>query len=134
MHTVREINGKILWANLHLLFWLSLIPFVTGWLGVNDFAQLPMALYGVVLLMAAIAYSILQRSTLTVHGSDSILARALGRDIKGKISPVLYSIAIVGAFYSAWVAAIIYVLVALMWLVPDNRIEGVYRETAIDAD
>lgn len=128
MHTVTKINGRILWANLHLLFWLSLIPFVTGWLGENKFAQLPMALYGVVLLMAATAYYILQRSILKIHGKDSILAKALGKDVKGKISPVLYIAAIVSAFYSAWIAGALYILVALIWLVPDKRIEKVYQK------
>jgi uncharacterized membrane protein len=114
-----------LWANLHLLFWLSLFPFVTGWVGENHFAPAPMALYGVVLLMAAIAYFVLQQTIITCHGVDSLLAKAVGRDLKGKLSPVLYGIAIPAAFLETWIAGSIYVFVALMWLVPDRRIERV---------
>ncbi len=128
MHTVEKVSGGILWANLHLLFWLSLIPFVTGWMGANHFAELPMALYGFVLLMAAIAYFILQNRILAVQGKDSILAKALGKDLKGKASPVLYIIAIVSAFYNTWIAGVLYILVALMWLIPDKRIEVIFRE------
>lgn len=123
LHTVHHVSGAMLWANLHLLFWLSLIPFVTGWMGENHFAPLPTALYGVVLLMAAIAYFILQRIIVRAHGADSVLKRALGRDWKGKISPLLYGAAIVLAFFSQWLAGAIYAGVALMWLVPDRRIE-----------
>jgi uncharacterized membrane protein len=123
LHTVRHVTGGILWANLHLLFWLSLVPFVTGWMGENHFAPGPLALYGVVLLMAAIAYYILQTLILKKHGKDSVLAKAIGNDIKGKISPVLYVLAIVSSFFSSWVAGGIYVLVALIWLIPDRRIE-----------
>jgi uncharacterized membrane protein len=128
MHTVTQVNGGVLWANLHLLFWLSLIPFVTGWMGENHFANLPVALYGFILLMAAIAYFILQRSILKVQGKNSILAKALGKDIKGKISPVIYIVAIGIAFYNEWIAGGLYVLAALMWLIPDKRIEKVYKE------
>lgn len=128
MHTVENVSGGILWANLHLLFWLSLIPFVTGWVGENHFAELPMALYGFVLLMAAIAYFILQNRILAVQGKDSILAKALGKDLKGKASPVLYIIAIISAFYNTWIAGVLYTLVALMWLIPDKRIEVIFRE------
>lgn len=124
MQTVKTVTGDILWANLHLLFWLSLVPFVTGWIGENNFAPIPMAFYGIILLMAAIAYFILQRRILAVHGKDSLLANALGKDTKGKISPVLYVIAIASTYVSEWIAAGIYVLVALMWLVPDRRIEN----------
>lgn len=128
MLTVTErINGRILWANLHLLFWLSLIPFTTGWMGENDFASLPTAVYGVVLLLAAIAYFILQTSIVAEQGPDSKLAAALGSDLKGKISPVLYAAAILFAFVSSWIAMGLYVFVALMWLVPDRRIESIYR-------
>ena len=123
MHAVQKVNGGILWANLHLLFWLSLIPFVTGWLGENHFAELPMALYGVVLLMAAIAYFILQNRILAVQGKDSLLAKALGKDLKGKASPIIYIVAIIASFYSPWIAGALYILVALMWLIPDKRIE-----------
>ncbi|MEM0517605.1 TMEM175 family protein [Aequorivita flava] len=130
MHTVQKVNGTILWANLHLLFWLSLIPFVTGWVGENHFAELPMALYGGVLLMAAIAYFILQRSILAVQGKDSLLNKALGKDFKGKASPIIYSIAIMGSFVNPWIAGMLYILVALMWLIPDKRIEIIFKEEA----
>ncbi|MFL6934236.1 MAG: TMEM175 family protein [Xanthobacteraceae bacterium] len=123
MHTATRVNGVILWANMHLLFWLSLIPFATGWMGENQFTRLPTALYGVALLMPAIAYYLLQRAIVAHHGGESPLARALGADIKGKISPVLYIAAIVLALFVPWAAHAIYVLVALMWLVPDRRIE-----------
>jgi uncharacterized membrane protein len=123
MHTVKKVNGSILWANLHLLFWLSLIPFVTGWMGENNFAAIPLALYGINLLMAAIAYYVLQTMILRIHGSDSILAKAIGRDLKGKMSPILYIIAILSTFLNDWIAGAIYVFVALIWLIPDKRIE-----------
>ena len=125
LHAAQRVNGAILWANLHLLFWLSLVPFVTGWMGENHFAPAPTALYGVVLLMAAIAYLILQRSIMAEHGHDSVLAVAIGSDLKGKLSPLLYLIAIPAAFLQQWIAGALYVLVALMWLVPDRRIERV---------
>jgi len=118
-----RVSGSVLWANLHLLFWLSLIPFVTAWMGENHFAAAPSAVYGFVLLMAALAYFILQWRILTLEGPDSILARAVGNDWKGKISPVLYMIAIPSAFLSPWIAGGIYILVALIWLIPDRRIE-----------
>lgn len=123
LHTVKEVSGGILWANLHLLFWLSLIPFTTGWMGENHFAPSPVALYGVVLLMAANAYFILQNQIIKKQGRDSILKKAVGRDIKGKISPVLYFISIPLAFVNTWAAESIYVIVALIWLIPDKRIE-----------
>ncbi|KAB5488335.1 MULTISPECIES: TMEM175 family protein [Flagellimonas] len=123
MHTVKKISGKMLWANLHLLFWLSLIPFVTGWMGENHFAQEPMALYGLILLMAAISYFMLQNIIIKSQGHDSILKHAVGKDIKGKISPVLYIIGIGLAWVSPWASGLMYVLVALMWLIPDKRIE-----------
>jgi uncharacterized membrane protein len=123
LHTVHQVTGPMLWANLHLLFWLSLIPFTTGWLGENQFAQVPAALYGGVLLMAAIAYWLLQQLIIASQGPDSILGKAVGRDWKGKLSPLLYVVAIPLAFWSQWIALSIYVLVALMWLVPDRRIE-----------
>jgi uncharacterized membrane protein len=125
VHTVKQVSAGILWANLHLLFWLSLLPFVTGWMGENHFAALPIALYGVVLFMAAVAYFILQRSIIASQGGHSLLAQALGRDIKGKLSMVMYLLAIILANFYPWVAATIYALVALMWLVPDRRIEAV---------
>ncbi|BAV33094.1 hypothetical protein SCL_0774 [Sulfuricaulis limicola] len=123
LHATQHVNGAILWANLHLLFWLSLFPFVTGWMGENHFAAMPTALYGVVLLMAAVAYWILQQAIIARHGRESVLAKAVGSDFKGKISPVLYVIAIFAAFIAPWVAGAIYILVAAMWLVPDRRIE-----------
>ena len=123
MHTVSEVNGAILWANMHLLFWLSLIPFATGWLGENHFAALPAALYGVALLMPALAYYVLQLVIIRAQGPQSLLKSALGRDLKGKISPLLYLIAIPLALVAPWLACGIYVLVALIWLVPDTRIE-----------
>ncbi len=128
MHTVQKVSGGILWANLHLLFWLSLIPFVTGWVGENHFAKLPMALYGAVLLMAAIAYFILQNRILAVQGKDSLLAKALGNDLKGKASPIIYIVAIIASFYYPWIAGALYIIVALMWLIPDKRIEIIFRE------
>ncbi len=123
LQATRQINGRILWANLHLLFWLSLIPFVTGWMGENHFAALPVALYGTVLLLAAIAYFILSRTLISSHGKDSPLAIALGKDFKGKISIVIYAVAIPLAFVNSWFACAFYVLVAIMWLIPDRRIE-----------
>jgi uncharacterized membrane protein len=125
LHVTRRISGAALWANLHLLFWLSLIPFVTGWMGENDFAPVPTAMYGTVLLLAAAAYWILQRVILAGEGPSSPLKRALGRDLKGKISPLLYAAAIPLAFVNRWAACGIYVLVALIWLIPDRRIERV---------
>ncbi|MEQ8766282.1 MAG: TMEM175 family protein [Planctomycetota bacterium] len=123
LHAAEHSSAAILWANLHLLFWLSLIPFVTGWMGETDFAEQPTALYGVILLMAGIAYYILERALVARHGADSTLARALGHDLKGKSSVVLYLIAIPCALWNRWVAGAIYVLVAILWLVPDRRIE-----------
>jgi uncharacterized membrane protein len=123
LHAARRVSGGVLWANLHLLFWLSLLPFVTGWLGENEFAAIPTALYGVVLLMAGTAYSILCRALMAIEGKESMLAKALGRDRKGRASLVLYAIAIPLSFWNRWVAQGIYVFVALMWLVPDRRIE-----------
>ncbi len=128
MHTVQKVNGGILWANLHLLFWLSMIPFVTGWVGENHFAELPMAFYGGVLLMAALAYFILQNRILAVQEKDSLLAKALGNDLKGKASPIIYTVAIIASFYNPWIAGALYILVALMWLVPDKRIEIIFKE------
>jgi uncharacterized membrane protein len=123
LHTVKEVSGGILWANLHLLFWLSLFPFATGWTGENCFAATPTAIYGVVLLMAALAWLVLQRAIIRRQGRDSILAKAIGGDWKGKLSPTLYAAAIPLAFVSAAIANSIYVFVALLWLVPDRRIE-----------
>jgi uncharacterized membrane protein len=125
LHAVKHVDGRILWANLHLLFWLSLVPFVTAWMGENHFATVPTALYGVVLLMAGLAYWILQSSLIKRDGNASLLAVAIGTDVKGKLSPALYLIAIPSAFVSRWLAGALYVSVALMWLVPDRRIERV---------
>jgi uncharacterized membrane protein len=123
LQAVRQVNGSTLWANLHLLFWLSLIPFVTGWMGENHFAAMPVALYGVVLLLAGIAYFILTRSLISHHGKDSTLAIALGKDIKGKASIIIYFVAIPLAFVNSLLACGLYLMVAAMWLIPDRRIE-----------
>lgn len=125
LQAIRHVDGRILWANSHLLFWLSLIPFVTGWMGENHFATWPVAAYGAVLLCAAIAYYILARMLIALHGRNSVIAAALGRDFKGKVSVVIYSLAIPLAFLNAWIACGLYVLVAIMWLIPDRRIEKV---------
>lgn len=123
LHATQHVSGGILWANLHLLFWLSLFPLSTAWMGENHVAPVPTAAYGFVLLMAAIAYYILQRAILAREGHDSLLASALGRDWKGKLSPVLYLSAIILAFVSSWIASALYVFAALLWLIPDRRIE-----------
>ena len=128
LHTCEHVTGGVLWANLHLLFWLSLFPFITGWMGENHFATIPTALYGFVLLMAAVAYYILQTVIVASQGNNSLLARAIGRDIKGKLSPILYVVAILFAFVDQWISDAIYVLVALMWLVPDRRIERIFEK------
>ena len=127
LHTLAHVNGGILWANLHLLFWLSLFPLATYWMGQNHFARAPTALYGVVLLMAAIAYWLLQRAIIASQGRDSLLARAVGKDLKGKLSPLVYAVAILATFVDTWVAQALYALVALMWLVPDQRIERMLK-------
>ena len=127
LHTTSRVTGSMLWANLHLLFWLSLIPFVTGWMGENHFAATPIALYGVILLMAAIAYLILQRLIIASQGSESVLEKAVGSDWKGKLSLILYAIAIPIAFVSRWVSLGLYVVGALIWFVPDKRIEKALR-------
>ena len=123
LHAVSQVNGPILWANLHLLFWLSLVPFVTGWMGENHFAPMPVALYGVVLIMAAIAYFILSRVLIQHHGRDSVLAKAVGKDFKGKISVLIYALAIPLSFLNQWIAFELYIFVALIWFIPDRRIE-----------
>jgi uncharacterized membrane protein len=124
LQATKHINGAILWANLHLLFWLSLIPFVTGWMGENHFAPLPTAVYGINLLAAGTAYYILQSLIVAAQGKDSKIKAALGKDLKGKISPLIYVAAIALAFVNQWIADALYVLVALMWLIPDRRIES----------
>ncbi|MGZ3238350.1 MAG: TMEM175 family protein [Burkholderiaceae bacterium] len=123
LHLTQKVSGGVLWANLHLLFWLSLTPFVTGWMGENHFAATPTAFYGVVLLMAAFAYWVLQRTIIHAQGPDSALAAAIGKDMKGKMSPFLYAIAIPSAFISPWISCGLYAFVALVWLIPDRRIE-----------
>ncbi|HSO32024.1 MAG TPA: TMEM175 family protein [Labilithrix sp.] len=123
MHTVTRVNGSILWANMALLFWLSLVPFVTGWMGENHFATRPVAAYGLVLLMAALSYYVLSRTIIRAHAEDSVLASAVGKDLKGKLSLVLYASAIVLSFVSRWAGLAIYWCVAIMWLLPDRRIE-----------
>jgi uncharacterized membrane protein len=122
-HASSKVDGRVLWANMNLLFWLSLVPFATGWMGENHFASWPTVLYGVVLLLAAIAYFILELALIAVNGGDSALARAIGRDVKGKASIALYAVALALAFFAGWLALLVYALVALMWLVPDRRIE-----------
>jgi uncharacterized membrane protein len=125
LHTCTRVTGAILWANLHLLFWLSLFPFATGWMGETYFTAVPTALYGVVLLMAAIAYYVLERAIIRVQGPDSVLKKAVGRDWKGKLSPVIYVVAIVATFGSPWIAEALFVAAALIWLIPDRRIENI---------
>lgn len=128
LHAVERINGKILWANLHLLFWLSLIPFVTRWVGEHHDASVPVASYGAVLLMAAIAYNLLEHLTVREQGRDSPLARALGRELKGRLSAAIYLAAIILAFVQAWISEVMYAAVALWWIVPDRRIERILTE------
>jgi uncharacterized membrane protein len=123
LHTVQRVSGGILWANLHLLFWLSLVPFTTAWMAENRFATWPTFAYGAVLLLAAISYYLLQTCVIRRHGADSLLAQAIGTDLKGKLSPVLYLVAIGVTFAAPWAAIAIYVAVALIWLIPDRRIE-----------
>jgi uncharacterized membrane protein len=131
-HATHRVNAAILWANLHLLFWLSLIPFGTAWMGEAHFQPVPMAAYGVILLMAAIAYYILQLRIIHDQGADGLVARAVGGDYKGKLSPLFYILAIPSGFVSRWFAGALYVAVALMWLVPDRRIERVLAEEQSD--
>ena len=127
MFTLRYVTGGILWANLHLLFWLSLIPFVTGWMGENNFAQKPIVLYGFVLLMAAIAYYILQNLIIKSQGKDSILAKAIGKDFKGKFSPILYIAGILLSWITVWASEALFILSAIIWLIPDKRIESILK-------
>lgn len=129
LHTAKRVSGRILWANLNLLFWLSLFPFTTGWMGENHFESLPSAVYGFVLLMAAISYYILQQSIIATDGPSSLLKQAIGTDWKGKASPLFYIVAILVAFWTHWLAQAIYVLVALIWLVPDKRVERAIKGT-----
>ncbi|HET9655713.1 MAG TPA: TMEM175 family protein [Kineosporiaceae bacterium] len=133
LHAAHRVNGTVLWANLHLLFWLSLFPFTTAWIG-EQVAALPTASYGVVALLAAIAYYLLQNRIVALEGRDSTLARAIGRDRKGRLSPVLYALAIPVAFWQPWAAIALYVLVALIWLVPDRRVERMLLGAGTQAD
>ena len=123
LHIAEHVDGRVLWANLHLLFWLSLIPFVTGWMGENNFAAVPVAIYGVDMFLAGVAYFILTRALISLHGADSQIATALGTDFKGKISVLIYVLAVPLAFVKPWLACALYVAVAVMWLIPDRRIE-----------
>jgi uncharacterized membrane protein len=133
LHATDRVTGGVLWANLHLLFWLSLTPFVTGWMGENHFEAAPTALYGAVLLCAAVAYYILQTTIIRAQGPHSTLAKAVGGDLKGKLSPVIYAIAIPLAFVNQNISDALYVFVALLWLVPDRRIESRFNETVGDS-
>jgi len=128
LHAVKKVNGPILWANTHLLFWLSLVPFATAWMGENHFAARPVALYGFILLMASLAYYLLSQCLIQVHGRDSILGSALGSDFKGKLSSAIYATAILLSFANRWLGFGLYWVVALIWLVPDRRIERVISE------
>jgi len=123
LQAAKQVNGRVLWANLHLLFWLSLIPFTTGWVGENNFATLPVALYGVVLLFSGFAYNLLSVSLIKLHGKDSVLAQAVGQNVKGLASLGIYSAAVPLAFLNAWIAFGLYILVAVIWFIPDPRIE-----------
>jgi len=129
LHVTRRVTGGILWANAHLLFWLSLVPFVTAWMGENHFAPVTMAAYGVILFLAGVAYLVLQRVIIISQGPESVLAGAVGRDIKGKVSALLYALAIPAAFIRPWIASMLFVSVAMMWLIPDRRIEHLKTQT-----
>jgi len=129
LHVTRRVTGGILWANAHLLFWLSLVPFVTAWMGENHFAPVPMAAYGVVLFLAGVAYLVLQRVIIRSQGPGSVLAAAVGRDMKGKLSALAYALAIPAAFIRPWIAGMLFVGVAMMWLIPDRRIEDLKTQT-----
>ncbi len=128
LQAIKHVDGRVLWANLHLLFWLSLIPFVTGWMGEHEFAAWPVAFYGIIMLGAAIAYFILTRVLITLHGRDSALATALGRDFKGKVSVAIYGTAIPLSFVNSWLGCGLYVIVAVIWLIPDRRIEKIVSQ------
>src|SRR2546428_14079358 len=130
LQATQHVDGRVLWANLHLLFWLSLIPFVTGWMGENHFTACPVPLYGTIMLSAAVAYYLLTLAAMALHASNSALATALGRDFKGKVSIVIYLVAIPLAFLNSWFAGSLYVLVAVMWLVPDRRVEEIFAPWA----
>ena len=123
MHSVQHVNGKVLWANIHLLFWLSLIPFATGWMGENNFTRWPVVLYGTILLMSGVAYYILEQTLIGLHGKNSTIASAVGSDKKGKLSVVIYAVAIALSFINPWIGMTLYTIVAAMWIIPDKRIE-----------
>ncbi|HXL56439.1 MAG TPA: TMEM175 family protein, partial [Chitinophagaceae bacterium] len=123
MHSVQHVNGKVLWANIHLLFWLSLIPFATGWMGENNFTRWPVVLYGTILLMSGVAYYILEQTLIGLHGKNSTIASAVGSDKKGKLSVVIYAVAIALSFINPWIGMALYTVVAAMWIIPDKRIE-----------
>ncbi len=127
LQVIKQVDGRVLWANLHLLFWLSLVPFATNWMGATNFATWPVALYGVTLLLSAAAYTLLVRALLAIHGQESVLAAAVGNDFKGKVSLVFYVAAIPLAFVNSWLAGALYAVVAAIWLVPDTRIERVIK-------
>jgi uncharacterized membrane protein len=127
LQAIKHVDGRVLWANMHLLFWLSLIPFGTGWMGENNFAPWPVAVYGILLLLAAVAYYILVRALIALHGRESVIATAVGKDFKGKVSVVIYFVAIPIALINSWIACALYVLVAIIWLIPDRRIEKALR-------
>ena len=128
IHAAHKVNGAILWANTHLLFWLSLIPFVTGWMGENHFATIPVIAYGFILLMCGLAYYILVRTLIGLLGKDSIISRLIGNDFKGKISLVIYALALPLAYVSPWISCLLYIIVAMIWIIPDRRIEGHLKE------
>ncbi|TPG31807.1 TMEM175 family protein [Flavobacterium pectinovorum] len=128
IHSLTKVNGKILWANLHLLFWLSLIPIATGWMGEHNFAKASMTLYGAVLLLSSIAYFILQRTIIVNEGESSLLAKVIGKDLKGHTSSVLYIVGIVASFFNEWISGAAYFTVALLWLIPDKRIEKIFNK------
>ncbi|MFN8007349.1 MAG: TMEM175 family protein [Terriglobia bacterium] len=130
LQAIKQVNGRVLWANLHLLFWLSLIPFGTGWMGESHFAAWPVAIYGAVQLFAGAAYFILSRALVSLHGKESTLATALGKDFKGKVSVMIYLVSIPLAFFNSWLATSLFVVVAIIWLVPDRRIERTMSEWA----
>ncbi|WP_090574686.1 TMEM175 family protein [Paenibacillus sp. OV219] len=132
VHMVRTMSGRLMWLNLLLLFWLSLVPFTTAWMGESHFASTPTALYGIILMLAALSYWLLQRAIMKQHASDSQFVMALGKDLKGKLSPVLYLIAILTAYVSAWISCFFFVLVAVIWFVPDKRIEQALKGHAIN--
>jgi uncharacterized membrane protein len=123
LQAVEHVDGRVLWANMHLLFWLSLVPFVTGWMGQNALTAWPVALYGTVFTFAAVAYFILTRTLIALHGKDSTLSKAVGKDSKGRVSVLIYLAGVLLAFFAAWVSCVLYVMVAILWLIPDRRIE-----------